>query len=122
MRFRELRHPLVLTGALLYALLTYGRQGAHGPLPALVTGYLADLLFLPLALTLALATLRHLYFRRAAFVLPPTWILSAWLVTTVWFELLLPRWRASATADPLDALAYALGGLLFARWLNRSRP
>jgi hypothetical protein len=115
----EFRHPLLLAFAAAYALVLYNRFVAPGLLPPLLTSHLADLACLPLELTLVLVLLRRFYFRRPDFVLPGAWIFSTWLVTSVWFELLLPHWRSVATADLLDVLAYALGGLSFARWLNR---
>ncbi|GAA3933076.1 hypothetical protein GCM10022406_17210 [Hymenobacter algoricola] len=116
---REFRHPLFLAFAALYALVGYSRQWGPLPLPSALNAYLADVACLPLQLTLALVLLRRWYFRRPGFVLPASWIISSWLVTAVWFELLLPPLKATATADPLDVLAYALGGLIFGRWLNR---
>jgi hypothetical protein len=98
MPLREFRQPLFLALALLYALARYNRLGGHLPVPPMLNSYLADVACLPLQLTLALAGLRHWYFRRPDFVLPPAWIVSAWLVTSVWFELVLPRWRPAATA------------------------
>jgi hypothetical protein len=116
---REFRHPLFLALAALYALVLGAQHWAPGWLPGVLNSYLTDVACLPLELTLALVVLRYGYFRRPAFVLPTAWIGAAWLVTAAWFELLLPRLRPGATADPLDVLAYALGALLFARWLNR---
>ena len=110
---------LVLGLSLLYALLYSNKHWGHRALPAVLTSYLADVLALPLLLTVALLLLRHGYFRRAAFVLPGAWVVGAWLVLSVWFEGLLPRWQpAVATADPFDVLAYAVGGWVFWRWLN----
>jgi hypothetical protein len=116
---REFRHPLFLTFALLYVGARGNRWWGHLPIPPVLNSYLADVACLPLELTLALVVLRRGYFRRPDFVLPSSWIISAWLVTAVWFELLLPRWQPAATADPLDVLAYAVGAGIFGRWLNR---
>ena len=125
----ELRHPLFLLGTAVYGVLVVYRHGgnlaAHWhwpPLPGLVRHHLADLLTLPLLLTLELWALRRLYFRNPAFVMPASWIFSSWVVVSIWFEGLLPRFDATATGDPLDVLAYALGGLIFWRWLNRPAP
>ncbi len=128
----ELRHPLFVLGTAVYVVLVVYRHGGPlaarwhwPPLPALVRHHLADVLTLPLLLSLELWGLRRLYFRQPAFVLPASWIFSSWVVVSIWFEGLLPRFDASATADWLDVVAYALGGLLFWRWLNRpdsSRP
>ncbi|WP_375437924.1 hypothetical protein [uncultured Hymenobacter sp.] len=119
----ELRHPLFLVGVALYVLVAAHKYGgplfADWQLPSLVRFYLADVLALPLELTLILYVMRHWYFRSPGFKLPASWIFSAWLVTAIWFEGVLPRIDARATADPLDVVAYAVGGLLFWRWLNR---
>ena len=119
----ELRHPVFVVGVLAYlGLLLYKKNSAlvaGWPAPAaLLRAHLADVLALPLLLTLALWGLRRYYFRRPAFVLPRSWIFSAWLVFSLWFEWLLPRLDARATADWRDVLAYALGGLVFARFMN----
>ncbi|WP_019947288.1 hypothetical protein [Hymenobacter aerophilus] len=120
----ELRHPVFVVGVLTYLALILYKQ--NSPLvagwprpPALLRAHLADALALPLLLTLALWGLRRYYFRRPAFVLPRSWIFSTWLVFSLWFEWLLPRLDAHATADWRDVLAYALGGLVFARFMNR---
>ena len=118
----ELRHPLVLAGAGLYLLSAAHKRKVVGPWPfwsPWLTSYLADALALPLALTLALWLMRRFYFRNPAFVLPTPWIVSTWVVFSLWFEGLLPYFSTNATADPLDVVAYALGGLVFWRWLNR---
>ncbi|SNR57862.1 hypothetical protein [Hymenobacter sp. AT01-02] len=120
---RELRHPLFLSGVVLYAVAASTKYGgpltARWQLPELLRSYLADTLALPLELTLVLFVMRRWYFRRPRFVLPATWIFSTWVVFSIWFEALVPRFDARATADPLDVVAYAVGGLIFWRWLNR---
>ncbi|MBO0357945.1 hypothetical protein J0X19_08315 [Hymenobacter sp. BT186] len=96
-----------------------GPRFSHWPLPDAVRFHLADLLALPLELTLILYFMRRWYFRRPSFVLPASWIVSTWVVFAGWFEVLLPLFDRRATADPLDVLAYAVGGFIFRRWLNR---
>jgi hypothetical protein len=119
---QELRHPLFWSGAALYLLALSQKKG--GPLlhlswwPRLLNGQLTDLLTLPLELTLLLWLLRRYYFRQPQFVLPVSWIISCWLFTSVWFEWLWPHYGRGATADWLDVVAYALGGLIFWRWMN----
>ena len=93
------------------------RHWLHRPLPAGLASYLTDVLFLPLALSLALAAHQTVYGRGAT--LPGTWVLAAWAGVALWFEGLLPRWSAQAVADPWDVLAYAAGALIFQRWLNK---
>jgi len=113
------RAPLLAVVVLLYALLYTNRHWLHWPLPTIITSYLADVLALPLILSGALWLMRHVYFRRIDFTLPHTWVVSAWAGISIWFELLLPHFQPrTATADGFDILAYALGGLIFWRWLN----
>lgn len=112
-----LRHPLVVGAALAYGSGQLARRWLHWPLPPLLGAYLGDLLCLPLMLSAALALHRLLICRTG--ILPVSWVVAAWLAVSVWFEGLLPLWSAQATADPLDVLAYALGGLAFQRWLNQ---
>jgi len=112
-----LRHPLFVGAVLAYGGSQLNRRWLHWPLPAPLTSYLGDALCLPILLSLALALHRALICRTGT--LPGTWVLGAWLAVSVWFEGLLPRWSAQATADPLDVLAYGLGALAFHRWFNR---
>ncbi|AII53542.1 hypothetical protein [Hymenobacter sp. APR13] len=116
----ELRHPLFMALAVLYLLARLARHGRTWALPAALNSHLADVLALPLLLTVALSLMRRLYFRQPAFVLPGSWVVSTWLSVALVFELLLPRLRPRTyTADWLDVVAYGLGGLIFWRWLNR---
>ncbi|WBA43358.1 hypothetical protein [Hymenobacter canadensis] len=116
----ELRHPLFLALAALYLVARLARHWHIRVLPAALNSHLADMLALPLLLTVALSIMRRLYFRQPAFVLPGSWVVSTWLATSFLFELLLPLLRPRTyTADWLDVVAYGLGGLVFWRWLNR---
>ena len=112
-----LRHPLLLGSALLAGSYQLSKRWLHWPLPAGLTSYLSDVLFLPLLLGLALAAHQLVYGRRAT--LPGTWVLAAWAGVALWFEGLLPLWSPHAVADPWDVLAYGVGALGFQRWLNK---
>jgi fatty acid desaturase len=120
---RELRHPLFLVGTVLYLLVAVQKHGGtlfrEWLLPDVVRFHLADLLALPLELTLLLYFMRRWYFRRPSFVLPASWIVGTWVVFALWFEVLLPLFDHRATADPLDVVAYGVGGILFWCWLNQ---
>ena len=110
-------HPLFLGSALLAGSYQLSKRWLHWPLPAGLTSYLSDVLFLPLALSLALAAHQLLYGRRAT--LPGSWVLAAWASVALWFEGLLPLWSAQAVADLWDVAAYGVGALIFQRWLNK---
>jgi hypothetical protein len=116
---RELRRPAFWLPLLVYLLYQTNARLWHQPLPALVTAYLSDLLALPVILTLALVVQRRWVQRQAAFALPDSWLLGAWLYVSVWFELVMP-WRAGTfVGDWLDVVAYGLGTLFFRQLLNR---
>lgn len=112
---REFRQAAFWLPLLTYLLYQLNARVGHWPLPPLLTAYLSDLLALPVILTLALVVQRRWVQHRAAFVLPDSWLLGAWLYVAVWFEVVLPLLSAQHTADPLDAVAYGLGTLFF-RW------
>ncbi|MDF7811882.1 hypothetical protein [Hymenobacter sp. YC55] len=117
----ELRQPLFLLGAVLYFLAILHKRGV-GPLPywpPVLGSYLADVLTLPLELTLLRWIMRRFYFQTPVFVLPTSWVVATWLTISVWFEGILPYFSRTATGDPLDVVAYAVGGLIFWRWLNQ---
>ena len=116
----ELRRPLFLGAVGLFGGLQLLRYGCGMPLPVLLTSYLADLLSMPIILTLALYAYRRLVARSCTLVFPDSWLWLAWLYVAVWFELLLPAVSARAVADPFDVVAYALGTLAFRAWLNRA--
>lgn len=103
---------------MLYGLYKAARFFYWFAFPAWVTAYLADLVCLPIILTLTLVVQRRLT-RNLAFTFPDSWLVGAWLYVAVVFELLMPHWSARYVPDPLDVVAYAVGTLAFRRWLNR---
>jgi len=111
---------LLLLFVLLYAALQLNRRLLHLPLPTPLNSYLGDVLCLPLILSATHWLMRRLRLVPAHFVLPDAWIVSAWLLTSVAFELVLPLLRPTATADWLDVVAYGAGALAFRYWLNQS--
>ncbi|MEJ7665926.1 MAG: hypothetical protein WKG07_43620 [Hymenobacter sp.] len=98
------------------AASSWPATGCAGPTPWL-TSYLADVLFLPLLLSVALAL--HRAWLGSSATLPVVWVLAAYVGVAVWFEGILPLYSARAVADPLDVLAYGVGAWVFLRWLNR---
>ncbi|MCB2410913.1 magnesium citrate secondary transporter [Hymenobacter lucidus] len=116
---REFGRPAFWLPLLTYVLYQFNARVGHWPLPPLLTAYLSDLLAMPVILTLALVVQRRWVQRNAAFVLPDSWLLGAWLYVALWFEVALPLLSAQHVADPLDAVAYGLGTLFFRWQLNR---
>lgn len=85
-----LLHPLFMGCALLYGVLQLATRGGHWAPPHWASNWLSDALCMPVVLTLALAVQRGVR-RQPAFVLPGLWVLLAWAVVSVWFELIAPR-------------------------------
>ncbi len=119
-RWLLLRHPLFLGAAGLF-WIEWGlsRAGIHVPY---AHAYLADLLCLPVVLTLVLAFRRYVVFRHPAHCLSAGQITFAIIYCSLFFEVWMPRFSERYTGDWRDVLAYALGGLAFAHWLNRPEP
>ncbi len=105
---------LLATG--LYAL-HYGGEKAGFSVP-LLQHYLNDLLCMPLVLTLTLFLQRTFTFRDPGHVFTKHQIVLAVLYYSVAFEVVLPQFLPRYTADPLDVLAYALGGWFFYVFIN----
>ncbi len=92
-------------------------EGAGFFLPALHS-YLDDLLCLPIVLTVILAVQRRFVLRTAAYTLPFSHTLLAVVLYGVLFEIILPHFFRRGTADALDWLLYAAGGLIFHLRIN----
>lgn len=89
---------------------------------AFLRGQFDDVWLIPCALPPLLLLQRWLRLR--AHDLPPTWreITLYVLVWSVLFEVIGPHLLRRATGDPLDVLAYAVGGILAGLWWNRRKP
>jgi len=80
--------------------------------------YLNDLLCMPLVLTLTLFLQRTFTFRNPDHVFSKYQVGIAVLYYSLGFEVILPLFMSRYTADPLDVLAYALGGWYFYSYIN----
>jgi hypothetical protein len=122
-RFGYFRDPVCTVAAWLYltnrfVFKPYGIGGdfAHH--------YVNDLLCLPLFLPIILWAQRMIGLRRHDGP-PRLWeVLQHWLVFSLIFEVVVPRFpdRFRSTADPLDGAAYLVGGLAgLALWTKTAR-
>ena len=111
-----LRHPFFLLSVLLFCLNQVLEQLQLYIWP--LHTHLDDLLCLPVVLTLILASER-LYFQNPYFVLPRAYTISAVLLFSLVFELLLPVLHVKYTSDIWDVIAYGVGALLFQTIINR---
>ena len=121
--FRYAADPVCVGAVLLYAVNRWALK-PHGVGGAFTHGYLNDVLCLPLFLPPILFAQRLLRLRRHD-GRPRLWeVLQHWLVFSLVFEVVLPRYPQwfRTTADPLDVVAYLAGGLVRGRCGHRARP
>ncbi len=84
----------------------------------LLSDHGADLLAMPVVLNIGLWSIRVSASDRKDYRLKIWMILFTVVLYSVLFELVFPAYSDRATGDPLDALAYALGGGFFAWRMN----
>lgn len=118
-RFGYLCDPLFLAVLTAYALNQFWLKRAFAA--PFLHNHFNDLLLLPAALPPVLWLHRQLGWRAQDG--PPTWgeMTAHLAVWSVICEVIGPHWLRVGTADPLDALAYAVGGVAACGWWRR-RP
>lgn len=98
--------------ALLY-VLSFVLQKSAILIPFLHS-YVDDLVCAPVILFPALLFFRRfIYSRNATYIFPTGYLLFFWVVFSLYFEVILPNFNSSFTADPLDMLMYAIGIFVF---------
>ncbi len=105
------RYPLLSSLLVLYAVhlvLKFGRV----PVPMFFSHYFADLLCMPLLLSVAVLVMRWVR-ADAGLHLSGAMILVATLYVSLVFECVLPLFFQRYTADVWDVLMYGVGGGLF---------
>lgn len=87
------------------------------PRPDWVRFYLDDLLCIPLVLTVTLYILRFFYGPQVRL----SWhhVVFTVIYFALAFEVFFPKFMPRYTGDWVDALLYAVGGLIFYRFLNK---
>ena len=83
-----------------------------------VSDYAADLMAIPVVLSIALWAIRRSKKDRQDYQLKIWMIVFTVVLYAVLFEWLFPNMTDRFTGDPLDALAYAIGGAFFAWKMN----
>lgn len=81
--------------------------------------YFEDLLAIPLILKTALLTVQLLRTQWRAFTMTGTEIALITILFAIYFEAMLPLFKASYTADPWDLMCYATGAFFYGLWLNK---
>jgi len=108
------KNDLCLLGFLGASFLLNQAYIRHFAAPSFFRNYLDDLLCMPLVLLLARCILQLLPLPRTPERLPPYFVVTAFLMFALYFEVILPLYNRDFTADPLDVAVYAAGCLLFA--------
>ena len=85
----------------------------------LVSDHGADLLAMPIVLSIGLWAIRISRPERREYRLHPGLIIFTVVLYAVLFEWIFPAVSDRSTADPIDAVAYAVGGAFFAWQMNR---
>jgi hypothetical protein len=112
--FRYIRDPLFVCSCALYALNRWAlKPHLHSPF---VRGHFNDLLLIPCAIPPLLLFQRFLRLRPHDHFPAASEILFCLVTWTLLFEWIGPRFVSGTTADPLDAIAYVLGGILAFIW------
>ncbi|MGY6558961.1 MAG: magnesium citrate secondary transporter [Nitritalea sp.] len=111
-------NPYFWVPALLFWINQYLERGLEIHLPY-VHAYGDDLLAMPVVFGLTLQVYRWFHPLREAFIFTPIQLLVGLLYFSLLFEVLLPRYSSTYTADPWDVLCYTLGTLYFYYLLNR---
>jgi len=118
-RFGYWRDPLFLAAAIGYAVNRWLLKPLL-PTPFL-HGHFNDLLLIPAALPVVLWLQRVAGLRQHDHA--PSWMemVLHLVVWSVICEFIGPHWLHRGTADPLDVMAYAVGGIAACLWWHRPR-
>lgn len=104
---------LLLTSG-CYAVLYLLKQGEYD---YFLSGYLSDVLCIPLIVTWISVLLRHYY--KSDFLPQRSMVWCTFLIVSVYFEGILPKFSEQATADAWDVLAYFAGTLIWLLFMSR---
>lgn len=108
---KALLDPLFIIYCILYVVVRLFREIGL-PIPY-INNWLTDFLFIPVVAHLALTTSRYFILHNPYYRYPLSYLLLMSLYTSVVFELVLPRYISTTTADWVDVIAYLAGGLFY---------
>jgi len=108
-----------LSSFTLYLTLLFSKKEGH-VLPWYLSSYLGDFLCLPVLLGLSLFFLRVIKQNNSLF-LSKMMIFVSFLYVSLLFEVFLPYFSVKYTADKLDVIAYASGGLIYYFVINHNK-
>lgn len=117
-RTRIVKKRLVISMLLCYLILFLSKKMGLF-FPELINSYATDMLCIPIVLSIARYGIAY-WINDARFQLNRWHMAAATLAFVVTFELVLPTYSSTYTADPFDALMYVSGVLLFERFQTPS--
>lgn len=103
-------------GCVIWLIVITARKLGH-PFPH-VNGYINDALAIPVMASLGLWFQRVFIFKNDYYVLAPWHVVFIVIYVTLIFEVLLPVFSKTYTADWADILLYIIGGLFFYKVMN----
>ncbi|MDB5142104.1 MAG: hypothetical protein JWQ66_817 [Mucilaginibacter sp.] len=101
---------------LIWLIVITARKLGH-PFP-FINGYINDAVAIPVMASLGLWFQRVFMIRNNYYVLAPWHVIFIVVYVTLIFEILLPHFSKTYTADWADALLYMTGGLFFYKVIN----
>jgi hypothetical protein len=105
------KYRFFITISCIYAVLVVIKY-FQIPVNQYVRSYFADLLCLPILLSLATFFLQKMRLDKH-FQLTTKMIFFVWLYVSIVFEVILPHFSIRYTADIWDVVAYAIGAIVF---------
>jgi glycopeptide antibiotics resistance protein len=118
-----LRNPLFISCTFLYVLHSVCKRATpEFAQTAFLKNYLNDLLFVPLALGIAVFLQRNFILKQPEYRLSKTQVIICVVYISIMFEGVIPLFKDRYTADFSDVLCYGFGGLLFYLFGNSDLP
>lgn len=114
---KNVRHPVFWLSCLLFVAHQIIQKGFNINIPW-IHSYLDDVLAMPILLTLILFERRKFFAWGDDFVFSALESLALVVSLSLVFELVFPAFSTKFTFDWRDFIAYALGGVVFYKYLN----
>jgi len=114
---KTLLNPWFSAGCLTWVIVLAARKTGH-PLP-FINGYIDDAFAIPVIANISLWFMRVIVIKNNYYVLSPRQVIFIVIYVSIVFEVLLPNISKAYTADWIDVLLYAIGGIFFYRVMNR---
>ena len=113
---KTLLNKWFIAGCSIWAIVLIMRKLGH-PVPVL-NGYINDMIAVPVIANLGLWFQRVFVIRNNYYVLAPWHVIFIVVYVSVIFEIVLPHYSKMYTADWIDVLLYAAGGIFFYKIIN----